>query len=84
MGFSLFIIDLRAKFIEKCVDIYICMIVVKHIYRAGKDIRFIGAWSCVKPGCFKVFLVVCVCQALVHTAHRTHSHCMVDMHVICV
>ena len=60
MGISLLIIDLRAKFIEKCVDIYTCMIVVKHIYRAGKDIRFIGAWSCVKPGCFKAFLVACV------------------------
>ena len=60
MGISLLIIDLRAKFIEKCVDIYICMIVVKHIYRAGKDIRSRGAWSCVKPGCFKAFLVACV------------------------
>ena len=84
MGISLLIIDLRAKSIEKCVDIYILIIVVKHIYRAGKDIRSRGAWSCVKPGCFKAFLVVCVCQALVHTAHRTHSLCMVDMHVICV
>ena len=36
------------------------MIVVKHIYRAGKDIRSRGAWSCVKPGCFKAFLVACV------------------------
>ena len=57
---------------------------VKHIYRAGKSIRSRVAWSCVKPGCFKAFLVLCVCQALVHTAHRTHSLCMVDMHVICV
>ena len=40
MGISLLIIDLRAKFIEKCVDIYICMIVVKHIYRAGKNLDF--------------------------------------------
>ena len=45
---------------KMCWYMYICMIVVKHIYRAGKDIRSRGVWSCVKPGCFKAFLVVCV------------------------
>ena len=57
--------------------------VLKHIYRVGIEFYFWGAWYTVKPGCIKFKCFGCVCvKCWFHTAHRTHSLCMVDMHVV--